>query len=396
MDERLKVLSQIPIHVCLVSDHLLSNLIPILMDSPSLVYLVVSEDMGRKGLDHRFQKLLKTHSIASVLRDKAPSAGLPELQEYAFNLVAELGTAHPDRTIVLNATGGTKLMALAFVEIFRGLPNVDIIYTDTDHGRLEYLTDPDYPTRPMTSVLDIATYLAAHGLTLRSSSSEDRVWRERVEGRKPLTKWLAHNAADIGDFLGALNGLANAALDRNGQLIQPWQRFSSAPRGRWQKAMEQITPYALLAWDGGANISFKEADSARYLGGLWLEEYAWHIVRDERPDDVQVGVIGTWEGQRQNPSRNEFDLLTVNRNRMLVMECKTLRFGNDDSKDQDILTRLESLGRNAGGLFGRTLLLSARQLSSTARARAISQHIQVIEADRLGELRDFVRSWMNG
>ncbi len=386
----------LPVHVCLVSSNLLPNLIPVLMDRPAQVHLVVSHDMSLES--RRLQRLLNDRQIPCVVHNSAPSTDLPALREYALNLAETLDSASPDQPIVLNATGGTKLMALAFVDIFRELlPNAAVIYTDTEHGRLEYLTKRECTARTMTHVLDIPTYLAAHGLTLRCSASDEAVWQERVQQRKALTKWLAQHTANLGDFLGAVNGMASQTLDQNGNLVNPVQTFATGePHGRWRVAVEEIKCYGLIDWRGGTELAFCNADAAGYLGGLWLEEYAWHIVRDERPDDVKVNVEGTWEGSRSKPARNEFDLLAVHANRMLVVECKTLRFGNYEERDRDILHKLESLGRNTGGLFGRTLLLSARPLSEAARARAKSQRIEVIEADQLKELRTFVQNWMRG
>lgn len=382
------------IHVCIISNNLLPNLIPVLMDRPALVHLVVNDDMA--GISKRYQRLLENSGISFREHTGAPSTGLPQIREYAENLACELDSQHPGQPITLNATGGTKLMALAFVETFRELfPTANVIYTDTDHGCLESLTDRQQPTRPMTGVLDIPVYLASYGLTLRGSASDNEGWRTRAQERKALTKWLARQAGEISDFLGAMNGLSNQALDDRSEILRtPKQRFNSSPWGRWREAMEKIACHKLVEWVGDAELTFCDADSARYLGGFWLEEYAWHVVQDERPDDVRVGVEVTWEGGGEASARNEFDLLAVHNNRMLVVECKTQRFGNDEQSDQDILNKLESLGRNAGGLFGITLLLSARELSDRARARAGSYGIQVIESGQLKDLRKFVQSWM--
>lgn len=389
--------TQAPIHLCLISDNLPANLIPVLMDRPAQVYLLASGEMSRKGLTRRFQELLQKRGIAARVRENVPTAGLRELLDYARRFAGELTAAHADRAVVLNATGGNKLMALAFVEVFRERPNVEIIYTDTQHRVVESLTKQDHPTRPMPGVLDVPTYLAAHGLAWRSALSADPVWRSRAEARKPLSQWLAHHADGLEGFLGALNALARAALDKRGEtLTAPAQHFQRPPRGYWRRAIERIAAANLIAWAGGAEIRFRDAEAARYLNGFWLEEYAWRIVRDENPDDVQAGVEGTWEGNRADPSRNEFDLLTVHGNRMLVAECKTARFGREERRDQDILYKLDSLGRTTGGLFGRRLLLSARPLPHSTLNRARSQGIEVIQGADLGKLGDYVRAWMRG
>ncbi|MDQ2695183.1 MAG: DUF1887 family protein, partial [Pseudomonadota bacterium] len=86
-------------HVCLVSDHLLPNLILVLMDHPERVVAVATEDMERKGLVRRFQRLLEDRGVAVDLRTGAPSAGLPKLLDFALQLAGEL----EGRRVVLNA-----------------------------------------------------------------------------------------------------------------------------------------------------------------------------------------------------------------------------------------------------------------------------------------------------
>lgn len=384
------------VHVCLVSDQLLPNLIPVLMHRPTEVHLVVTDDKAGEG--RRFRRLLQDHGFAVAMHEGAPSTGTSRLEEYAMNVATNLDEHQQGRTIVLNATGGTKLMALAFLTVFRDDLGAHVIYTDTEHGQLEYLAPREVAAEPLRPVLNIPTYLAANGMTLRRADSQDHAWVSGAQKRKPLTKWLADQAASIGRFLGAMNRLAAGALDNHGMLTAPEQHFDSAPHGnRWTGALRQIRSTGLADWsDGDTLVRFADAAAARYLSGGWLEEYAWHVFRDEQPDDVMAGVVGTWESSnRASPSRNEFDLLVVHRNRMLVLECKTMRFGNSGQSDQDVMHKLATLGRNAGGLFGTTLLLSARPLNAALRSRAESNHIQILEGADIRKLRDYARDWMH-
>ncbi len=45
-------------HICIVSDRLLPNLIPILMRRPRQVFLIASADMVKKGLARRLEQIL--------------------------------------------------------------------------------------------------------------------------------------------------------------------------------------------------------------------------------------------------------------------------------------------------------------------------------------------------
>ncbi len=385
------------VHICLISGHLIPNLIPLLEERPEIVQLVVTEGMKAQSL--RFKKILEQNSFQVIEPDhECPDTGLSRILEKALELATQLDEKYPGYRIVLNATGGTKLMALGFVQVFRDISSAEIIYTDTEHSRIEFLGKPPKEPRAMTDVLTVPLYLATYGFTVRSCASDDRGWLAQAGRRKALSKWLAAQTSNLGDFLGALNRLAIGALDGTGETLkEATQRFNEAPRGKWRGAMQEIAKsnYGLVDWDGAATITFLEADAARYLGGIWLEEYTWHIVCDTKPHDVRCSLKGTWDGgEKAHKPENEFDLVATYRNCLLVVECKTLKFGRDESKDQDILYKLDALGNKARGLFGATWLISARILTDNARSRAKSQKIEVIEAHELPRLREKVLAWM--
>ncbi|MEA2093162.1 MAG: DUF1887 family CARF protein [Pseudomonadota bacterium] len=392
------------LYIALISDQLLPNLIPALMEKPPRVLLVSSADMMSKGVPRRLEKILNKNGMEVEIHTGLPSAGLERIREFALELASEL----TDTSITLNATGGNKLMAIAFVGVFNDLVSAGklrIIYTDTAHKVIETLFPPGIPAVPLEAVLDVPAYLAAQGLTYRRADSDDERWREKAIARKSLTKYFAQEAHHLGDLFGVLNGLIHGnggrggVLNHNGeQLGAPDQVFTNTPHGTWKSAMEKIAGAGLVEWSGSKELHFNTVDAARYLSGFWLEEYAWHVARDSGLQDVRCGVEGTWEGgSKQNAPRNEFDLLAVHDNRLLVIECKTLRLDQGDQlKEQNIVTKLDSLGRNAGGTFGTSLLLSARSTTKSIQSRCNSLNIPLREARALKTLRDDLHAWRDG
>lgn len=384
------------IHIAIVSDQVLANLIPALMERPEKVYLVCSEKMAEKGLDKRIKRLLVQQGVDTIIRAGATDTGLREIQEYAFDLAAEVRQQYPGAEIVFNATGGNKLMVLGFFEMFRGIAQ-RIIYTDTQHHCIEVVhhharEKPD-PV-PMADVLDVPSYLAAQGFHFQGDLSGDGVWLARSMARKQVCKYLARNASQLGDFIGALNGLVGKALDNKGETLQwPRQNFREIPRGRWAQALQEIAGAGLLRWEGGVEVDIPDLETARFLQGGWLEEYAWHIVRDEHLFDTRINTRGVWEGAQQ--ARNEFDVLACHHNQLLFIECKTLKY-DPGMNDNDIAYKVESLGKDARGLFGSTWLLSAREPSDVLRDRARQARFDLLGPGDLPHLRERVQSWMKG
>lgn len=388
------------IHIVIVSDQILANLIPTLMERPDKVYLVTSAAMSAKGLDKRLKKQLSRQGIDAEIRIDAPDAGLESIREYALDLEGSLRAAYPDATVVFNATGGTKLMSLGFFEMLRGLAS-RVIYTDTAHQRIAVLHDRDRPEAydlPMQDVLDVPAYLSAQGFIYQSDQSRDDAWVERMTSRKQVCKYLATKAHELGDFIGAMNAWTSGVLDdQDAALVgrPPNIRFPESPKRRamWESALKEITKAGLIDWQGGDQIDFTSAENARFLKGGWLEEYAWHIVRDERPHDVRLNVRGLWENTQK--AGNEFDVLACHRNQLLFVECKTLKF-DAGQNDNDLSYKIESLGKDARGIFGQTWLLSARVPSEVLKDRSRQAGFKLLGPDELPRLRSHVQAWMGG
>jgi Domain of unknown function (DUF1887) len=384
------------LHIAIVSDQVLANLIPALMDRPDKVILLCSETMQRKGLATRLSRLLKRSGITIEVRGGAPDSDLASILDFAYTVVEEIERAYPQWSITLNATGGTKLMALGLVQVFREF-GARVIYTDTAHRRLEVLPGERGRREPpvlMTDVLTVRDYLAAQGFIIQDDPSANAVLIECMAERKEASKYLAQNAHALGDFIGALNHLAsNTRSDRGETFSQPRQMFNRQPHADWRKALEILVKCKTLKWNGGLEVEFLGADTAGFLNGGWLEEYAWHIVRDEKVHDCRLNVRGTWEGG--NGARNEFDVLACHSNQLLFIECKTLKL-DDSPKDDDLAYKVKNLGDDARGLFGETWLLSARAPSSILLDRARQARFKVIGPAELPNLRKLVRGWMSG
>jgi hypothetical protein len=384
------------IHVAIVSEQILANLIPALMERPDKVYLIASADMSQRKLDKRLARLLERDGIGVERCENAPSVGMNGIHAYASRLRDDIVDRHADAEIVLNATGGTKPMSLGFVEVFRGIAS-RIIYTDTLHRQIESLPNADAPIAqpaPMRDVLDVPRYLAAQGLTFSGAASDSAALRERMQARKAAAKSLARNAPGLESFIRTMNALADKALDRDGNLIAPVQslNYPPHPKSPWADAMRELVNAKCFGWkEGECDVVFIDAERTQFVRGGWLEEYAFHIVHDEKPFDARMGVDVQIEGGEL--ATNEFDVLACHGNQLLFVECKTLKF-EEGRNDNDLAYKLKSLGETARGLFGETWLLSAQSPTPMLVERARQARIRLLGPADLPNLRDIVRQWM--
>jgi hypothetical protein len=383
------------VHLAIVSDQLLPTVIAGLMARPNRVVLVATQAMAAKA--RRLQALLRAEGIETEIRGNAPDAGVAVVRAYAAKLAAGLAADLPEAELVFNATGGTKLMTLGFVEVFRERAS-RIIYTDTANARIEVVQDRRggaSPSQPMRDVLDVPRYLAVQGFRACGAALQDESRLARMAAREPEARFLAANAVPLAGLIGTLNYLINdKALDVDGRsLKQPQQSLGGQPRGPWPKALRRLDRAGLLQWSGGTEIRIPDLESARFLGGGWLEEYAFAVVRDEGLYDVRINVEGVWEGAEA--ARNEFDVLACHRNRLLFIECKTLKIEGRQN-DNELAYKVESLGKDTRGLFGDIWLLTARQPTAVLKARARQAGIRLVGPDGLPRLREPVRAWKQG
>ena len=387
------------IHLAIVSDQILANLIPALMDRPDKVLLVISTDMAKRKLDLRLARLLEREGMTVERHENAPEVGMRQIHEYASRLCTDLLERHADPEIVLNATGGTKPMSFAFVEVFRGIAS-RIIYTDTRHRQIESLpnanaalADPE----PMRDVLDVPRYLAAQGLQFSKAASDSSDFCARMQARKAAAKFFGKNCAELSSsgFIGKFNWLANQALDSDGSLSEPRQRLDYAPHARsiWAQALRQLVQAKCLGWtEGETDVVFIDEERTQFVRGGWLEEYTFHIVHDDKPFDARMGVEVLIEGSDR--ARNEFDVLACHGNQLLFIECKTLKF-EEGRNDNELAYKLKSLGETARGLFGETWLLSAQPPTPMLEERARQARVRLLGPTELPRLREIVQCWMN-
>ena len=378
------------VHICIVSAQLLANYIPIKMECPDHVHIISSSKMQADGLTTRFKRMLDSQNIPYTVHENMPDFSMNEVHEYAVNLYEEIKNKTPSAQLTLNITGGNKLMMLGLLEMLKDDVH-QIIYTDTSHDLIEFVHNRTY--KKLTSVLDVPQYLSAYGANYKKAVSADEQWLQAIKKRKKATKYLAENALELDSFISTLNALVNNALSDDGKsLDDPTQIFNSSPKGKWREALKILVDSHILTWNQDKTINFLSVETARYAGGIWLEEYVYHIASDAKPDDVRSSVEITWDSSKN--TKNELDLLVVHNNRMLVIECKTLNFGKSSEKNSAALYKIDSLGSNLTGLFGEKWLVTAREPTEDMKNRAKSQKVNIISPSELKRLREKITNWM--
>jgi hypothetical protein len=156
-----------------------------------------------------------------------------------------------------------------------------------------------------------------------------------------------------------------------------------------------------IATEGiGGSVNLNSKERIFYLGGGWLEEYVYGVLADCRlPErDLCMNVEIEWQSESRQTTRNELDIAFCFGNRLNIISCKTSsidRRGGDDPKGKEALYELDSLAENVGGLFARSMLVSAHRLSPVSRQRAMDMGIQVISGHEVLGLKKYLTNdWL--
>lgn len=313
--------------VCLVSRQVMANLIPLFTLSIKNVELLytVEEERSHKNLKRVLSDSGKNFTINEHLIDAYDF-------ENIRTVCSEIISMHKD--VILNATGGTKVMALAAYSVFNS-KNKSIVYLDSHNNKT--INFNPYTIVDHKVKIPIDTILDAHGYKISSSVSNDDLL-----ARKPLIKFIHKNFQSI-----------------EGCLIQ-YRRFIYDgtvlfPPIRCRHIDFEITHHKMkgaVVKFGGSEIHLKDI---YYLDGRWLEEYVYWSIINKKWDDLFVGANLTYHGQADpNIILNEIDVIGNKNGKLYLFSCKS-----GITKDKKDIFELEALRSLAGGTFGKAYFVTS-------------------------------------
>jgi len=380
------------LHVCLLSEHLLANLIPALQERPNAVLALATPSVQRARLDERFRNICGRAELSCRVLPFEEAGWAAQLGS-ARRIAAVIGADYGGWRTRLNLTGGTKTMALSMVLGLREIPH-EPFYCDTDRGVIETLNvDGAVAVESLRDVLTIQIYLWARGLDLMNPGVDDGSRARHIEQRQDLTRELAQRLPADPEALHFINDVAATALSPGRGGLTQSRPAEDAKPAAW--ALKLLARRKLMKWSlvNPGRIRLAGQEAAKYAAGGWLEEYVSMGLAACAPHAcaADVKVIH----QRNREVHNQFDGLVLHRNRMLFIEAKTGRLDKRE-KDQDVLNKIEALGAFATGKFGSLLLVSARALPSPVLNRAQAFGINVLHGAQILQFKAYVRNWMRG
>jgi hypothetical protein len=276
--------------------------------------------------------------------------------------------------VAVNLTGGTKLMFAGALAACWELGLEPFYFEINDHN---ILFIRDGLTVPFIGAKSVDEYFVVNGFDVIKSGR----WEENPvrAARQDVTRklWEARRA---------LGRLYQTSDFRNYHV--PWGKGRN-PRFSWKWEDSQASfddrGEATLVLNGKTIPVTKCDDYGQYLGGGWLEEYVYSLLRAVEKRgliyDVRIGMEVDYANRTQPLDKmpnGEFDCAFTDGKRLWLVECKA---GN---VKQEHIQKLENNLKTYGGIAARGILVSSFPvLSRHAKRISSSTAIVAVQAEEV-------------
>ena len=268
--------------------------------------------------------------------------------------------------IVLNMTGGTKIMALAAFQFFSKFENTEIYYKTFD-GKIfqAFPVEREISMKPNISLAEFLTandFEAEETGEILKSYEFNKIFYERCLSKNPAGLKLLQYPGDAKNYDGTVNlkrvretGAEKEALKQAGNII----RFCAFDP-------EHIT---------GQQI--------RYIMGGWFEEYVYqYIINEKGIPECNIALSLKIE---HGDDKNELDVVYIDEKDMLhIVECKRHdQKKNSSSIINDAIYKLKSLTTKFGLKVKGHIYTKTSPVSQACISKANDFGIEIVDGSRI-------------
>lgn len=347
---------------CIATNHNPVNINPLLEIKPDEVVVVITDDMQQKG-QVLLDEIKSLQIVAKPLRVKNESSLQALNQQFSTWLEANI-----DHEIIVNITGGTKLMSLAAYQLFSSWES-RCFYCDKDSNQLIWLDDESSTNIGMQ--ISLERYLAIYQYKIIQKSTLADIPREYKQYAKILYNELCKPGKynEICEFIGKVHALTEKKQNDSRKYI----RFSQNEDAflQYLESETKIFEYK------GKEIVCNNENIRKIMNGGWLEISVAAALYGGKYRDIHLGVSFEKGTQRRGKTtKQELDVMAMFHDKLLIVECKARKWERT-AEASEAIYKLKALG-DIGGLNTLPVFVSLRELSPDAKTRAAELGIHVI------------------
>ena len=382
------------IHFCLVSEQAAANFLPLVSFRPKKVVFFVSDTMVEKVKQLK-QALAEAVPEMEIMEDIRVGDGWNGTLCYqrVYDALEEYENDKP----VVNVTGGTKIMAFDAMQAANdaSMPAFYLKMRPRDNPAVptELFVFPtgdfqDKKTQMLSRFsLRIDHYLAAYGYKAKRESKKSSLPPQRTR----LTEKLLSADSAMRDAVRRMNEVVKKADKRKDLTADPDEAKLNLPISdiKIRQAVDDLVylceDIGLLKVLADGKIRFVSKEACKYVGGGWLEEYVFNVVKNK------MGLAAVCNLKVTRKTEREVDVAFMYGGKLFVIECKSGNLGIVTTENHNIIIRLRTL-RSLGGIESRLVLVSYQMVNNEISDDAKDDHIEVIQGNQLNNLQVHIAS----
>ena len=355
------------------------------------VKFLVSNDTEQVG-ENLLQALASDPTTSHLERmklDRIEAWSLENARKNILCAIEDVEKNYPSNTIVVNFTGGTKIMSLAAYQVAMEM-GLEMMYVNTER---EILLEFDSSgkqknAQPFRVAPSLKTLLLASGRVIDETKTGGA---EAIDSKKKdLAVWIAkcYEDAVLECLMPVQKSIQEGLNNQKTAPFPPPYRVPLNPTTKGGKdAAQYLKEQSLWNWDG-RTVSV-EKNWWNFIGGgqgNWLEIFSVANLDFAKPkfDDV-LGPV-------QLRGVTEIDAMACRNGRLAILECK-LTGSKDEGGVTNLLGKLKEHEHLLGGLYGAAVFVRAyedKKADGDLRRWAQEYGVTVVIGRELPNLADIV------
>lgn len=381
------IMKKFDVHVCTISKELTPNYIPVVHEQfmPKELVLLASDDM-KQQTNHFIEVIkvsyphIKIHTI-----DIKDIYDMQSLKEKVNAYIEQYIESHDEaeNQIVLNATGGTKLMSFELLSLFNSW-DLDSFYFKIENSEVLYLNTNNYEDKESSTLvlipqkLNLSAYIKLHGHDVIGSQKYVSSQKKKVLFDE-LIKFPERYQSDLSQLNYEINKVSDSIL--------------KVPLTKTDMPVVDEFVRAGFCYLEGKTLVFATKEDKAFVRGGWFEDYVYSIA-DELNDIQALELNVQIKSAEENVHKpNELDVCFMRNNRLYVIECKSANYeGQARKSGVDSLNKLQTFN-DLGGRSTQLAFVSYFSVSADMRDRAKGHQIEVIDGKNVQGLKKLLDKW---
>lgn len=337
--------------------------------APDVIHLLYTDETA--GVFQPMLGLLpKTMEVKSY---KVPPYDIEAVRNTCRQIQDETG----DIRMQYNLSEGTKIMAMAALEIARER-HATAFYITQEGEIVDLIANT---RRKLFSSIDNREFVRLSGSSLYTYSDIRRLTARDINSSKNIKRFIERNTKEY-------ESLQFYCRRRTRGRISKLPEYFETPSG----LKVNLRQGTILVRKGGKTLLHEQNQNAAWLlfNGRWWESLVAEQVRQWIDADPSVkreawqGVI--FEDEEERMMKNEIDILVNDRQKLIIIECKSGFITQDD------IYHIDAVRETYGGDISKAVLASYYPLEASLLHKCLDLHIHVFAPQLRRDRIDYIQT----